>query len=124
ISQQTLSNHLKKLEEYYGTVLFNRRPHLSLTSSGEALLSFAKNMISKEQNLKDIISDIESNEKGFLRVGASVSRGMISLPKIIPAFNKRYPNVEIRYINALSLELEALVEEGDLDFAIMLSDSP
>lgn len=124
ISQQTLSNHIKRLEEYYDTLLFNRRPTLSLTSSGEALLSFAKNVIHREQNLKDIISDIESNEKGFLRFGASVARGMISLPEIIPKFNKHYPNVEIRYIDALSLELEQLVEKEDLDFAIILSGNP
>jgi DNA-binding transcriptional LysR family regulator len=124
ISQQTLSNHIKRLEEYYGTKLFNRKPSLSLTYAGECLLTFAQDVIQKEQNLKGIISDIESNEKGLLRIGASIARGMISLPQLIPKFNKRFPNVEIRYVDSLSLELETQVEEGNLDFAIVLSKKP
>ena len=32
ISQQTLSNHIMRLEEYYGVKLLNRKPSLSLTS--------------------------------------------------------------------------------------------
>ena len=28
ISQQTLSNHIARLEDYYGTRLFNRKPSL------------------------------------------------------------------------------------------------
>lgn len=49
ISQQTLSNHIKRLEEYYGTLLFYRKPSLSLTSAGEALLAFAEEVIQKSK---------------------------------------------------------------------------
>ena len=35
ISQQTLSNHIMRLEEYYGVKLLNRKPSLSLTYAGE-----------------------------------------------------------------------------------------
>lgn len=121
ISQQTLSNHIKRLEEYYGTLLFYRKPSLSLTSAGEALLAFAEEVIQKEQNIRGIISDIDANEKGLIRIGASITRGIICLPKIIPEFRKRYPNVEIRYVDSISIELESLVEDRSLDFAILLS---
>ena len=30
ISQQTLSNHIQRLEEYFGAQLLNRKPKLSL----------------------------------------------------------------------------------------------
>ena len=45
ISQQTLSNHILRLEEYYGTQLFYRNPSLSLTSAGEFVLAFASIVI-------------------------------------------------------------------------------
>ena len=48
ISQQTLSNHIQRLEEYYGTKLFHRKPALSLTTAGEFVLSFA-DVVNKEQ---------------------------------------------------------------------------
>ena len=42
ISQQTLSNHIARLEEAYQVKLFERKPRLMLTSAGETLLSFAR----------------------------------------------------------------------------------
>lgn len=120
ISQQTLSNHIKRLENYYGTLLFHRKPNLSLTYAGEFLLDFARTVIKEETNLKDIISDIEDNEKGIITFGASTARALVSLPEIIPQFKVRYPNVEIRYIDALSHKLEVYVESGDIDIAIVL----
>ncbi len=120
ISQQTLSNRIKGMEDYYGTLLFHRKPSLSLTSAGEYVLSFAQMIIKEETNLKSIISDIKADEMGILRFGASTVRGLMCLTKIIPKFNERYPNVEIRYTDSLSTKLEALVEDGDLDFAVVL----
>lgn len=40
LSQQTLSNHIARLERYCGTALFYRKPRLSLTPAGLALLHF------------------------------------------------------------------------------------
>ena len=34
LSQQTLSNHIARLERYCGTALFYRKPRLSLTPAG------------------------------------------------------------------------------------------
>ena len=39
ISQQNLSNHISRLEDYYRVKLFERKPHLALTYSGEVLLA-------------------------------------------------------------------------------------
>ena len=35
ISQQALSLKIQRLEKYYGTALFERKPHLHLTYAGE-----------------------------------------------------------------------------------------
>ena len=74
ISQQTLSNHIQRLEQYYNAPLFYRKPSLSLTCAGEFVLGFAQVMEKEERNLKDILSDIERQERGTLRVGASTVR--------------------------------------------------
>lgn len=59
ISQQTLSNHIHRLEQYYDTPLFYRKPSLSLTCAGEFVLAFAQVVEKEEVNLRDILSDIE-----------------------------------------------------------------
>ena len=67
ISQQTLSNHIHRLEQHYDTPLFYRKPSLSLTCAGEFVLAFAQVVEKEEVNLRDILSDIEHQERGSLR---------------------------------------------------------
>lgn len=45
ISQQTLSNHILRLEEYYKIPLFTRRHGLKLTPAGQQLLNFATKVL-------------------------------------------------------------------------------
>lgn len=121
ISQQTLSNHVQRLEEYYGVQLLYRKPSLSLTCAGEHVLAFANEFNKGEMNLKDILNDIEHQERGVLRFGASTLRMNLCLPNVLPDFSARYPNVEIRITDTISSKLEPMVVEGDLDFALVLS---
>lgn len=121
ISQQTLSNHIQRLEDYYGTRLLYRKPALALTTAGEFVLGFA-DMVNKEQvNLKDVLSDIAQQERGVLRFGASALRLNMCLPAILPRFSARYPNVELRITDTVTVRLEPLVLNGTLDFAVTLN---
>ncbi|MBR0356051.1 MAG: LysR family transcriptional regulator, partial [Clostridia bacterium] len=121
ISQQTLSNHIARLESYYGTPLLYRKPALSLTPAGEYVLSSAKTILNEEANLKAILSDVEQQERGILRFGASTLRMNTSLPHILPQFSKRFPQVEIRLTDTISSELTELVLDGELDLALTVS---
>ena len=118
ISQQTLSNHIARLEQYYGAQLLYRRPGLALTPAGESVLSSARTILKEEANLKDILSDIEGQERGLLRFGASTLRMNTSLPHILPQFSARYPKVEVRLTDAISSELVPQVLNGHLDLAV------
>lgn len=120
ISQQTLSNHIQRLEDYYGTKLLYRKPSLSLTYAGEQVLTFAHVIIKEETNLKDILSDIENQKRGVLRIGASIARANVCLPPVLVEFSKSYPEVEIRFTDGISSKLEPLVVAGELEFAIVL----
>ena len=122
ISQQTLSNHIQRLEQYYGTKLFYRKPSLSLTCAGEFVLSFAQVVGKEERNLKDILSDVEHQERGTLRFGASMARGTQFLPRILPDFHQMYPRVEVRFVEGLSATGEGRPPTGRWTFALVLSD--
>ena len=120
ISQQTLSNHIQRLESYYNAPLFDRKPALRLTSAGEFVLAFAQDVARGENDLKDILADINQQERGILRIGASTARGNQFLPHILPAFFQRYPKVECRFVASLSVEQERMVANGSLDLGIVL----
>lgn len=121
ISQQTLSNHIQRLEQYYNAPLFYRKPSLSLTCAGEFVLGFAQVMEKEVRNLKDILSDIERQERGTLRVGASTVRSIQLLPQILPDFHKKYPRVSVSYEDGRAFQLEKKILNGELDFAIAFS---
>lgn len=120
ISQQTLSNHILRLENYYKVKLFHRKPYLSLTYAGEYVLNYANTINREDTNLKNILSDIQHQERGILNFGASNLRMNICLPNILPEFSSRYPHVEIKLIDKDSKQLEKLILEDSLDLAITL----
>ena len=122
ISQQTLSNHIARLESYYGAPLLYRKPSLALTPAGEYVLSSARTILNEEANLKAILSDVEKEERGILRFGASTLRMNTSLPHILPQFSQRFPKVEVRLTDTISSELTELVLDGELDMALTVSN--
>ena len=121
ISQQTLSNHIQRLEDYFGAQLLYRKPGLSLTTAGEFVLGFAEVVLKEQTNLKDILSDIVQQERGVLRFGASTLRLNMCLPAVLPKFSARYPNVSLRITDTVTTQLEPLVLDNSLDFAITLN---
>ncbi len=122
ISQQTLSNHIKRMEEELGVELFTRKPSLSLTLAGELMLDFAKSTLEGYDQLHEAIPDIGAQRRGTLRFGGSAARLNACMPHILSEFNERYPNVEVRVTDAISANLEPMVNDGQLDLAIVLSD--
>lgn len=123
ISQQTLSNHILRLEEYYGVKLLNRKPTLSLTYAGEFVLNFAEKLNREDANLRDLLADIQKQNRGLILFGASTLRMNACLPEILPEFSAGYPGIELRITDANSGRLEQLILNGELDLAIVLANS-
>lgn len=122
ISQQTLSNHISRLEQECGNELFYRKPSLTLTNAGEIMLEFSQKILAEQSNLNDILLDINGQKTGTIKFGASSLRMNACIPKIIPKFNNLYPKVKINLFDGISKELEPLIEAGDLDLAIVASN--
>lgn len=118
ISQQTLSNHIMRLEKYYGVKLLNRHPKLNLTYAGEFVLRFAQKTLRENDNLLDILADIKHDDRGLITFGASSIRLNSSLPFLLPIFTQQFPNIEFRIIEGTTDPLEHLMLEGQLDLAI------
>lgn len=124
VSQQTLSNHIQRLENQLGVKLLHRKPCLSLTYAGEKVLSFANTVNKEYANLKDILADVEKQERGVIRFGASSIRMNSCIPDILPKFTSLYPKVDIHLTDAISSQLEPMVLDGRLDFALILYSEP
>ena len=122
ISQPAISNHIKALESFYKTKLFNRKGiHIELTTSG--LLLYEKLQLVKkiqDQTEFEIATLNDSFQaKGLLKLGASTTVALYILPKVLSAFNQLYPLMSISSLNRNSeLVLEALLNE-DINIGII-----
>jgi DNA-binding transcriptional LysR family regulator len=112
ISQPAISKHIKSLEEYYKTKLFDRRGiQIELTAAGKLLLERLLEVKRIQEQAEFEISTINDVQqaKGMLKLGASTTVALYILPKVLSAFNQLYPQIEISLLNRNSeIVLDAL----------------
>ena len=119
ISQPSLSQTLRQIEDEAGTPLFDRSTSpFHLTYAGERYLRAVEAMLEIEARLKAEIDSIRHDDGGRLRLGISITRAMQVLPDVIPIFTKAYPNVTIELTEAASASLEGLLQKGQIDLAL------
>ena len=119
ISQPSLSQTLRQIEDEVRTPLFDRSTSpFHLTYAGERYLKAVEAMLDIETRLKEEIESIRRDDGGRLRLGISITRAMQVLPDVIPIFTKAYPNVTIELTEAASASLEGLLQKGQIDLAL------
>jgi len=119
ISQQALSGHIVRLEEYYGVKLFNRGASLSLTDAGRALQRHAKDIFDSVSDCEKEVQDIKNFRQGELTIGVPVTRGTIMLPPLISAFHQLFPQIKINLLEAVgSSNIINMLYDGSVDLYI------
>ncbi|MDH3667446.1 MAG: LysR substrate-binding domain-containing protein [Paracoccaceae bacterium] len=93
LTQPAISDQVRKLEEEYDLILFNRRKkQVSLTNAGERLLEITRRLFEVEKQAHDMLSESRSLRSGLLRVIADSAHH--ALP-VIGRFRERYPGIEL-----------------------------
>ena len=123
ITQSTLSQQIKQLEDELDMALFFRNNHkVTLTEAGETFLEGAKKTLADADDNKAKIMDLASGHRGTLNIGATHSFGSI-LTESILAFKKEFPQVHLNICYRNVVELMELISNGDLDFALSFKSS-
>src|SRR5438067_4301516 len=102
ISQPAISKHIKALEKYYKTTLFERkRGGISLSIAGEILYNRLREAKNIQKQLEFEMSTLKDQfqAKGQLKLGASTTVALYILPKILSGFHQKYPDVKISLLN-------------------------
>ncbi len=93
VTQPTVSDHVKALEERYGVKLFKRQGRgVTLTSLGHALLDVTRRKFSLEAEAEQLLSMAKGMMNGRLRV---VADGPYLVVPLLGAFCRRYPGINI-----------------------------
>ena len=120
IAQPALSNQIKAMEQKYGTRLFFRGSRrLELTDAGMILYQKAKRMCEIEQAAKNEIASGFSGQKGMLRLGVSPSVSGGKIADLLLAFAEKYPQTEIKFLEASAQDLYKMLQNGIVEVAIL-----
>jgi DNA-binding transcriptional LysR family regulator len=120
ISQQALSEYIKRMETHYGIALFNRKPTLHLTHAGELLREYIRQSAYREEQLLADFSRIRKQQVGRIRLGITPTRAPIFFPLIFTGFNRLHPAVELSLREDHTQFLVKDLAEGKIDFVIAL----
>ncbi len=93
LTQPAISDQVRKLEEEYDIVLFNRRKkQVTITDAGLRLLEITRRLFEVEKQAHEMLSESRTLRSGSLRLIADSAHH--ALP-IISRFRERYPGIEL-----------------------------
>ena len=118
VTQSTLSQQVKQLEEEFGTPLFERDSHsVSLTENGSRLLPLAKRTLQDARDCINQIKDLQEMVSGELIVGVTYSFCPV-LTETVKNFIDAYPGVKLRIVSKSSEELISMLRKREVDFVL------
>ena len=118
ISQPSVSQAIKELENHYQVTLFERyKKKLILTQAGEKLLKYCRILLTEYDALNQAMK--ESREKPVLRIGATVSVGEELLVPLITQFEHLYPDIRTEVLVNNTEYIEEAILNGKLDVGLI-----
>ncbi len=118
ISQPTLSRQLQAMEKKYEQILFDRSTQgLSLTEFGRKLLDECEDMQTSADRLQRLVAGHTHTLSGRVRLSVNELIAFYNLPKIIPLFMEKYPDVSVE-IEVSNLATN--IDKRDADVAIRM----
>lgn len=123
VSQSTLSQQIKQLEDELGVQLFQRNSHdVSLTEEGLQLLPFAHETVSSADNCVAQMNELKNLLTGTLYIGVTYSFSSI-LTETMLDFSRRYPKVKLHVVYKTMEELMNMLQHRELDFVLAYKPS-
>ncbi|MGH8203436.1 MAG: LysR substrate-binding domain-containing protein [Steroidobacteraceae bacterium] len=120
VSQPTLSAQLRKLEDFLGVALIERRPRrVALTAAGEAVVERARRMLRDADDIRALARANQDPLAGQLKVGFIPTLGPYLLPRVAPRVAKALPGLQLMLHEYQTAPLVERTLSGELDLAIL-----
>jgi len=120
LSQPTVSEHIRSLEEILGERLVDRLGREALPSqAGQILYKYAKKIIRLRQETMQAMASYRGTLAGHLALGASTIPGAYVLPQRIGGFKKLHPAIQITLAIGNSRTVADGVLAGDTEFGVV-----
>ncbi|MFD6532917.1 LysR family transcriptional regulator [Streptomyces sp. NPDC060184] len=125
VSQSGLSASVRALEQELRTPLFSRTTRsVRLTEAGRALLVEAVRTLAGARAARDAVDAVRGLLRGTLTVGVEQCVAGVSPARLLAAFHREHPHMEIRLRQEGTMSLLDGVADGRLDLAFAATVSP
>lgn len=127
-SQPSLSKCVKKVEQEYGIVLFERSKGSALTLTDEGLLfrEMGQNMLSYHRQFEHRMEQIRARNENSIVLGAPMQRAYDLSGPLMKWIYRNYPGMYLELRTQPSRNLMENLLAGDIDMAVManLAEDP
>lgn len=121
LSQPTVSQHVRRLEESVGRRLFARDTRtVLLTEDGEAMAGFARTILAAQEQATGYFAGPAL--RGRLRFGASDDLALTQLPRILREFRQLHPRIDLELTVTQSGALRRRLNSGHLDLVFVKNE--
>lgn len=120
VSQPAISKVIKTLEGELDTLLFERSGRtVKLTDTGHAILERAQSILDDMDQFSSDIADITGLKRGHITIGLPPMVGARFFPQVIGTLKQDYPEITIQLIEVGSKEVEAGIDQENLDLGVV-----
>lgn len=118
ITQPSVSQAIKEIEDYYGVKLFERlSKKLYITESGEYLLKYARHIVQSFDEMEMGLKNKGQNVS--LRIGATITVGSCMLNDIINKIEKENKDISTKITVNNTEVIQKMLLNSELDVAII-----
>lgn len=115
-AQSSVSKMVADLEKEWGMTLLERSKNgVCLTSAGEQVMPFLRQILNDYHKLEGQIGRMNGIETGIVRIGTFSSVSINWLPNIFAHLQKDYPGIEYEMLLGDYDEVEHWINEGRVD---------
>lgn len=122
MTQPAVSMQVQAVERHFGVQLLERRSRRAvLTEAGNAVYTWARQVLGTERQTKKLVDELARAESGRIVLGTTMALGSHVLPQIINRFKREHPGAEIvvRLADRPSLSEELLA--GTIDVGVHIA---
>lgn len=123
VSQPTLSQQIKHLEEMLDVQLLDRSGRMvRLTDAGEVYLRYARRALNELDAAKRAIHQLQDLSRGSLQLGITPITEYLATP-ILHTFHDHYPNITLNILEVAQDDIELGVLEDHIDMGIAFTNT-
>jgi DNA-binding transcriptional LysR family regulator len=121
LSQSTVSQHIKLLEEELGCPLFLRvGKRVQVTEAGRVLLQYAETIFRDLKNAEMAVRELNALQRGTVRLGVGPTTLTHRLPHVLSEYSRRFPNIELIVLAGTTEFLLDALRRQHLDLAVVM----